>query len=84
MDKDALKGEIKRKGMTIAQAAENIGISESTMCRKLKTGEFTLPECEALIGLLDIREPWRVFFDGDAESTASDYSRPAGELCGVG
>lgn len=63
MNVNALKGEIKRNGLTIAQAAKKIGISESTMSRKLKEGSFGLTEVNALIGLLGIEHPENIFFD---------------------
>lgn len=63
MNVNALKGEIKRNGLTIAQTAKKIGISESTMSRKLKEGSFGLTEANALIGLLGIEHPENIFFD---------------------
>lgn len=58
----ALKGEIKRNGLTIAQVAAEIGISESTMSRKLKYGSFGIEEAEKLISLLHIADPCAIFF----------------------
>lgn len=63
MNTNALRGEIKRNGLTVAQTAKNIGISESTMARKLKEGSFCLAEVDALIGLLGIEHPEIIFFD---------------------
>lgn len=62
MNADALKAEIKAYGLTVAQVAGKLGISESTMYRKLRTGDFTLLEAEMLINLLNIWEPEKIFF----------------------
>jgi len=63
MNANALKGEIKRNGLTIAQTAKKIGISESTMARKLKNGSFGIEEAVKLIKTLDIKDAAGVFFD---------------------
>ena len=62
LNANALKGEIKRNGLTIAQVADAIGVSESTMSRKLKYGSFGIEEAEKLITLLDIADPCANFF----------------------
>lgn len=62
MDANALKCEIKRNGLTLRQAAKKIGISETTMTRKLKNGTFGLDEAEMLVALLGIKQPVKVFF----------------------
>lgn len=62
LNANALKGEIKRNGLTIAQVADAIGVSESTMSRKLKYGSFGIEEAEKLITLLDIADPCAIFF----------------------
>lgn len=62
MNAGALKAEIKAYGLTVAQVAGKLGISESTMYRKLRTGDFTLLEAEMLINLLNIWEPEKIFF----------------------
>ena len=70
MNAGALKAEIKAYGLTVAQVAGKLGISESTMYRKLRTGDFTLLEAEMLINLLNIWEPEKIFFHEAAEQEA--------------
>lgn len=70
MNAGALKAEIKAYGLTVAQVAGKLGISESTMYRKLRTGDFTLLEAEMLINLLNIWEPEKIFFSEAAEQEA--------------
>lgn len=70
MNAGALKAEIKAYGLTVAQVAGKLGISESTMYRKLRTGDFTLLEAEMLINLLNIWEPEKIFFREAAEQEA--------------
>lgn len=62
MNVNALKGEIKRNGMTLAETAAKIGISESSMYRKMKNNTFGLCEAEKLITVLHIEKPEDIFF----------------------
>ena len=62
MNANALRGEVKRNGLTLAEVAKSIGISESSMSRKLKNGTFCLDEAVKLVELLDIKEPTEIFF----------------------
>ena len=52
MNVNALKAEIVRNGYTMAQVAKLIGISETTMSRRLKKQDFGLDEAERLIDVL--------------------------------
>ena len=65
MNTNALKGEIARNGMTHPEVASKIGMVYSTFWRKMRRGSFTLSEARALIDLLKIKDPVKVFF-GDS------------------
>ena len=62
LDVSALKAEMVRKGYTQARLSEEIGISSRTFSNKLKTGEFGNKEMEAIIDILDLKEPMSIFF----------------------
>ena len=62
MNVQALKAEIKRAGYTQAEVANLIGISETTMSRRMKNKDFGLSEAERLIKILNIKNPEDIFF----------------------
>lgn len=62
MDKNALRAEFVRNGLTQAQVAAKLGMSESTLWRKLKKGTLGLDEADKLIDILKIKEPNKIFF----------------------
>ena len=67
LDTNALRGEIKRNGLTVAQTAEAIGMSPATLFRRLKTGGgLTLGEADSLIRLLGIKDPSSIFFSSNS------------------
>ena len=57
-----IKGLIIEKGMTQAQVAKILDISEDTFYRKMRAGKFTTDEAYNLSQLLDIENPAEVFF----------------------
>jgi len=61
MNVNALKAEVVRNGYTMAQVAKLIGISETTMSRRLKKQDFGLDEAERLIKVLHIQNPGEIF-----------------------
>ncbi|MBQ7737314.1 MAG: helix-turn-helix transcriptional regulator [Oscillospiraceae bacterium] len=61
MNVNALKAEIVRNGYTMAQVAKLIGISETTMSRRLKKQDFGLDEAQRLIDVLHIQNPGEIF-----------------------
>ena len=61
MNVNALKAEVVRNGYTMAQVAKLIGISETTMSRRLKKQDFGLDEAERLIEVLHIQNPGEIF-----------------------
>lgn len=58
------KAAMVRKGYTQKMLAEKLGISEKTLCERLKTQRFGTEEIEQLIPLLEISDPMAIFFDG--------------------
>lgn len=65
MNTNALKAEFVKRGMTQAEVAKAIGMSCSTLNRKLKNGTFGLDEANDLIRCLKIENPERIFFGGN-------------------
>jgi DNA-binding XRE family transcriptional regulator len=57
-----LRGVIAMRGLTQAKVAEAIGISSKTFYDKMKKGVFNSSEIEAMIELLHIDDPARIFF----------------------
>ncbi len=64
MNVNALKAEIVKNGYTIAEVAKLIGLSETTMSRRLKKQDFGLDEAERLIDVLHIQNPGEIFLPG--------------------
>ena len=62
IDKNALRAEIVRNGMTQKQLAAQLGISEQTFTDRMKKGNFTLIEAEQMINILKIKNPQKIFF----------------------
>ena len=59
---DELKGIIVKNGMSQRSVAQAIGISEKTFYEKMKKGIFGSDEIEAMTELLNIDNPWDIFF----------------------
>ena len=62
LDKNALKAEIVRNGLTQKKVAEAIGISEKTFITRMKEGVFGTDEVEKMISILNIKNPMDIFF----------------------
>ncbi len=62
MNVKALKAEIVKSGYTQAEVAKLIGISETTMSRRMKNKDFGIEEANKLIELLKIQNPQDIFF----------------------
>ena len=58
------KAAMVRKGFTQKMIAEKLGVSEKTLCERIKAKRFGTEEIEILIPLLDIQDPMAIFFDG--------------------
>lgn len=63
LNKNELLACIKRKNLTQAQVAEQIGMTSRTFANRLKKGVFGSDEIERLIVLLDITNPMLIFFN---------------------
>ncbi len=64
IDKKKLKGKIAESGLTQAALAKEIGMSETTFSRKMKSGKFGIEDAEKMIIVLDIKNPSSIFFAG--------------------
>lgn len=62
LDRNALRAEIVRNGMTQRQLAAIIGISEQTFTDRMKKGVFGTDEAEKMIDVLKIKNPQKIFF----------------------
>lgn len=58
------KAAMVRKGFTQKSLAQRLGISEKTLCSRIKNKRFKTDEIEQLIPLLGINDPMQIFFDG--------------------
>ena len=62
-DRNEFKAQIVRKGKTMKQVADFLGIDESTLYRKIQAdGNFIREEINLLIEFLEISEPMSIFF----------------------
>lgn len=62
IDTNALRGRIAEKGFSQSDVAKSIGITPKTFYTKMDKGVFGSDEIEAMIALLDIKDPARIFF----------------------
>ena len=62
VDTNKLRGAIRERGLTIADAANIAEISAATMQRKLKSGVFGTDEIDKLVEGLKIKNPTEIFF----------------------
>lgn len=67
---DILRGVIASKNMTTGQVASQMGMSKWHLEKKLTHGQFGSEEMQALVEVLDLRYPERIFF---AESVSEDF-----------
>lgn len=62
-NKNRFKACVIESGKSISEAAQYLGISESTMYRKIeRNGDFKREEIEKLILFLNIKNPMDIFF----------------------
>ena len=59
---DLLRGEIARSGLTQTELAKRLGITYKTFSSKMKKGIFNSNEIDAMIDVLKIENPVRIFF----------------------
>ena len=62
IDTNALRGRIAEKGMSQSDVAKAIGITPKTFYTKMDKKVFGSDEIDAMIELLDIDDPARIFF----------------------
>ena len=62
LDRNALKGEIVRNGLTQKDVAKMLNISEKTFISRMKKGIFGTDEVEILVDNLKIKKPMDIFF----------------------
>ncbi len=66
IDTNVLRGKIAEKGLSQARVAEHIGIAPKTFYEKMSRGVFGSDEIEAMIQLLELDDPVRIFFANKA------------------
>ena len=62
LNRNALRAEIVRNGLTQRDVAKIIGVSEKTFISRMKKGVFGTDEVEAMIKHLNIKDPTSIFF----------------------
>lgn len=62
MNVNLYRASLAAKGYTQYQLARLLGVSESTLIRKLKTGSFSLREVKRIMEILEISDPRPIFF----------------------
>jgi predicted DNA-binding protein (UPF0251 family) len=62
VDTNKLRGLIREKGLTIADAAKIAGVSTPTFQRRLDSGIFGTDEIDKLVDGLKIKKPTEIFF----------------------
>ncbi len=62
LNKNKLKAEIVKNGMTQKQVAKLLGMSEKTFISRMKRGVFGTDEAETMIKELHIEDPVSIFF----------------------
>lgn len=62
LDRNALRAEIVRNGLTQKEVAKFLGISEKTFITRMKNGVFGTDEVFVMIDRLGIHNPMAIFF----------------------
>ena len=62
LNKNALKAEIVRNGLTQKEVSARLGICEKTFISRMKKGVFGTDEVAVLIKILHITNPVDIFF----------------------
>lgn len=62
MNTAKLNKAIDKSGLSRAEIAKELGLSESTFARKMRTHGFGFVEAEVMIKLLSIENPYEIFF----------------------
>ena len=62
LNKTLFRAELVKNGYTFKSMADEIGISERTFSKRVKTGDFGSAEIDIMISLLHIDDPRPIFF----------------------
>ncbi len=62
LNKNALRAEIVKNGLTQKDVAKKLNISEKTFISRMKKGVFGTDEVEIMIDYLGIKNPVEIFF----------------------
>lgn len=62
IDTNSLRGIIASRGLSQSKVAHMLGITEKTFYAKMKKGVFSSTELEAMIKILEIKNPVEIFF----------------------
>lgn len=62
LNKNALRAEMARKGITQKALAKIVGVSEKTFILKMKKGVFDTDEAQIIVDTLGITDPCAIFF----------------------
>lgn len=62
LNRNELKAEMARNGITQKELAKVVGISEKTFILKMKKGVFGTDEAQIMIDFLHIQDPASIFF----------------------
>lgn len=64
LNKNLLKAELAKNGITQAELCRKIGLSESTYIRKRENNSLGLDEIDRIIDALNIQNPAEIFLSG--------------------
>lgn len=62
LNRNELRAEMARKGITQRELAKIVGVSEKTFIMKMKKGVFGTDEAQIMIDFLEIQDPAAIFF----------------------
>ena len=62
LNKNELRAEIVRNGLTQKEVAKMIGVSEKTFISRMNKGVFGIDEVEIMVRELGIKNPMDIFF----------------------
>lgn len=62
LDVKMLKAEMVKNGYTQQSLSRELGITPRTFTNRLKTGDFGAKEMEIMIDVLNLKDPFSIFF----------------------
>ena len=72
LNKNALRAEIVRNGITQKEVAKMIGVSEKTFISRMSKGVFGTDEAEIMVRELGIKNPIEIFFAPEVTCEVTD------------